>query len=127
MANRLFTQFQYTLEKKIVHLYGKVAIGAAGAPTIDAAGSKGIASIVRNSAGKYTVTLQDAYVAFMGFCPTILLASGSPAVAQMVVRSVDTQSAQQIVIEFLDETLAAKDLASGAVLYFKIELKDTSV
>lgn len=127
MANRLMQQFQWSLEKKMVHLYGKVAIGASGAPTLDAANSKGIASIVRNSAGKYTITLQDPYVQFMSFVPTIQLASGSPGVVQQVVRSVDTTVAQTVVVEFLDATLTAADIANGATLFFKVVLKDTSV
>jgi hypothetical protein len=47
MANRRFEQFQLSLEKAVVTLYGKVAIGSTGAPTISAANSKGILSIVR--------------------------------------------------------------------------------
>lgn len=62
MANRRFrSQFRFGHEAMVVDLYAKIAIGAAGAPTLNAPLSKGIASVVRNSAGSYTITLQDRY------------------------------------------------------------------
>lgn len=42
------------LELNPVKLWAVVAIGASGAPTLTR--GKGISSVVRNSAGKYTVT-----------------------------------------------------------------------
>lgn len=53
MANRRFEQFQFGLEKYKVTLYAAVTFGAAGVPTLGR--SKGIASMVRISAGLYDV------------------------------------------------------------------------
>jgi len=127
MSNRVFTQFHLSLVKQPVALWGKVAIGASGAPTLDASLSKGIASIVRNSAGLYTVTLQDGYQKFLGFVPTIELAAGSPGVFACVVRAHSVTSAKTIQFGFLDATGAAADIASGATLRFKVELDRSSV
>lgn len=54
MANRRFNQFRYSLVSKVVDIFAHVTFGASGAPTLDAANSKGVVSVTRNSAGKYT-------------------------------------------------------------------------
>jgi hypothetical protein len=54
-----------TLTRGRVTLDVKVAIGATGAPTIDGEISRGVASIVRNGAGDYTLTLKEAYHDFL--------------------------------------------------------------
>lgn len=130
MANRRFRQFQYSLENKVVNIFGKVAIGAVGAPTISAADSKGIASIARNSAGKYTITMEDYYVKFLGLQATILLSAGAPATGssvQAVVRSVSPQSAKTVVVEFVDSTGAAIELTNGATVYLHVKYNDSTV
>lgn len=54
MANRSFVLPSFQLEKQVVRLYAQVTFGASGAPTLVTANSKGILSVTRNSAGKYT-------------------------------------------------------------------------
>jgi len=127
MANRWFNQFSFSLVKAKVFLFGKVAIGASGAPTISTANSKGITSITRNSAGKYTLVLQDQYAAFLNVHASVLLASGLPAVlGYAVVSEAVASTAKTIVIQFLDAAGAAADPDSGAVLYFTIILNNSS-
>lgn len=127
MANRRFNQFRYSLENAMCDIYAKVAIGAAGAPTLDVAKSKGVASIVRDSAGLYTVTLADAYVDLFMVQATVELTAGSPASSEVVVRAYDVSSAKTVQIGFLSGAYAATDLASGAVLKLKFELKNSRV
>lgn len=62
MANRYFRQFVNTVEPQVVKLFARVTFGSSGAPTLVAASSKGIKSISRVSAGKYTITLGNAAV-----------------------------------------------------------------
>jgi hypothetical protein len=126
MANRIFTQFHLSLVKQPVMLWGKAAIGAVGAPTLDASKSKGIASIVRNSAGNYSITLSDPYVTFLGFSSTQVLAAGVPPSPFCVVRSYDL-STKVVVVEFVDYAGAAVELTSGTALHFKFELDRSSV
>ena len=66
MANRNFHRMQ-SLTREVKHLHAKVAIGASGAPTLDSNISVGIASITRDSAGVYIVTLDDKYNSLVGF------------------------------------------------------------
>jgi len=66
MANRMFNQFQGTLEKGVVQLFAEVSFGASGAPTL--VRGKGIAvnGITKSATGTYLVTFQDSYVATLG-------------------------------------------------------------
>ena len=131
MANRRFEQFQLSLEKAIVTLYGQVAIGSTGAPTLSTAKSKGILSIARTATGKYTITLSDIYQRLVGFDYTYIVASGAPgttAVASPVVRADNSASATPtIVVEFLDNTGTANEIASGVTLLIQIQLKNSVV
>lgn len=127
MANRNFNRYQ-ALTKEVKALFAQVAIGAAGAPTINAAKSLGVASIVRNSAGNYTVTLSDKYMDLLELSCSRELAAGAPAaLGGFVVRSQDVDAAKTIVVEFVDAAGAAIDPASGTTLRMKIDLKNSSV
>ncbi len=68
MANRMFNQFQGTLEKGVVQLFAEVSFGASGAATL--VRGKGIASVAKSATGTYVVTFQDSYVATLGLTAT---------------------------------------------------------
>lgn len=132
MANRSFTQFRQTLEKKVVELFGKVTFGSSGAPTLDATNSKGIKSITRVSAGKYDIVLglvggaQDVYVQFL-HAKHVFLNATAPAAPQMYVvsQSVNTPTTGKITIQFANAGVAT-DPASGEVVYLELSLKDST-
>lgn len=72
MANRMFNQFQGSLEKGVVQLYAEVAFDASGVGTITRA--KGIASISNQHGGvtgAYRLILQDSYVRMLGFTANV--------------------------------------------------------
>lgn len=123
--NRLFNQFFNSLERGKVVLFGNVAIGGTGAPTINALKSKGIASIVRNSAGNYTVTLNDKYVDMFHLGINFVNASGS-GVAYIYTVSYDVSGAKTIVFQCKDLSGAAVDPSSGTVVQMKITLKSST-
>jgi hypothetical protein len=130
MANTYGYQFRSAKEPAVWDLFGKVTIGAAGAPTLVAASSRGITSITRNSAGRYTIVLAETWNKFLGMHVTIQLAAGIPAspVFHVVSETVATAATKNIVIEF-DSAAggAATDPDSGTVLYLQITLKNSSV
>jgi hypothetical protein len=128
MANRWMNQFFHSLERKKVILWANAAIGAAGAVTMDAVKSKGIASIVKSATGTYTITLQDGYSDLFHIDAKIVLAAGAPAVLSgSIVRSFDVVSAKTIVIAFLDDAGADVNPDSGSTLLIEIKLKNTGV
>lgn len=127
MANRNFNRYQ-ALTKEVKALFAQVAIGASGAPTLSAAKSLGVASIDRNSAGNYTITLSDKYMDLLQLGISRELASGTPdALGGFVIRSQDVDAAKTIVVEFVDAAGAAIDPANGTTLRLKIDLKNSSV
>lgn len=61
MANRLFKQFQHTLEQGVVKLFGTVVLGSSGAVS-SVTGCKGFTvAKTATETGRYTVTLQDSF------------------------------------------------------------------
>lgn len=127
MANRWMQQFWLSFIKGKASLFGQVAIGATGAPTLSAANSMGITSITRNSAGNYTIVLNDTWVKFLGFHATIV-DSGAQTVATVYVVSetVATAATKNIVIQCSDFAGAAVDPRNGATLRFEIVLNNSS-
>lgn len=76
-----------------------VSIGSSGAPTIVSGTGKGIASISRSAAGKYTITLEDVYAAFCAL--------------EVTMQSVDASNPSGIdCVELVSESVAsAKTMA----------------
>lgn len=134
MANRYFTQFIASLAKTPVFLFGSVTFGASGAPTLDAVNSKGIKSIVRNSAGNYTVNLGttlavDVYPRIFNVKGIFVKASGTPAAPlfYLVSHQVSNATAPSFIIQFLAvDGVTATDPASGEVFRFGIDLTNST-
>lgn len=135
MANRQFTQFQWSLEKNPAALWAKIAIGATGAPTLDAVNSKGIRSITRTSAGLYVVTLglngananTDIYNRIFFVKHKFLLASGTPAAPLMFVKAQAVATAGTVTIQFTAVNgTSATDPASGEELWLEFALKTSN-
>lgn len=129
MANRQFTQFRLSLEKQVVELFAHVTFGSSGAPTLDTATSKGITSITRNSAGLYTIVLQDTYVKLLGVDLSQL--SGSSAQAApfhtVVSQAVSTAATRTVVIQYRAvNNSTATDPASGEQAFVRITVGNTS-
>ena len=129
MSNRLYTQFSYSLERKLVTLFGSIAIGATGAPTLNTKLSRGITSVVRNSAGNYTISLGSRYVALLFMDSIINLNSGAPSAGtnlNMVIRTDNSATATPtITIEFVNSSGSAVELANGCTLLISPQLRDS--
>jgi hypothetical protein len=126
MANRQFQQFQFTLEKFVVTLFGKATIGAAGAPTLSQVNSKGIKGIVRNSAGDYTITLQDSYYKLLDVKAVVQNASGIPASGVVGIKANAVTTAPNGTLEVVfSNGGAATDPASGDTIYFIVRLSNS--
>lgn len=131
MANRMmWTTQSLQRELKMVHL--KVAIGATGEPTINAAASNGVASISRTSAGLYRVTLTDKWTSLVGIESHLLYSSIEPVVkCQIKAETVATTKLVDVwtlaATDADTTTLAATDPTDGATLYVTLYLKNTSV
>jgi hypothetical protein len=131
MANSYFWGVQSRMrEVKMVH--GKAAIGATGAPTLDTSASLGIASIVRDNAGLYTVTLSQKFPYFLN-AHVMLLDDGISQNVGFQLISEDVDGAKEIKFRCVaatdasTTTLVATELPDGCTLYFTFLLQNTSV
>lgn len=129
MANVLrFNQFSYSTAVPY-HLYASVSIGASGAPTIVSGTGRGINSIVRNSAGKYTITLGKQYAGLITAQIQVIGASGAaPAAPISYVFSESVSSAGTLILQFLAiDGSTATDPASGERLMLDIVVQNSSL
>jgi hypothetical protein len=124
MASRSFNQFCAALEKARVEIFAKITFGAAGAPTLVTAASKGVASVTRNSTGNYTLTLSDQYYGLLGFSGSWLV-TGFPSTPNVALLSVSLSSKTLQFMTGNDEGNLANP-SSGETLYLKITLSNTS-
>lgn len=120
MASRNFNRYQ-ALEKEVKALYAEVSIGVSGAPTIVKA--LGITSIARNSAGNYTVTLNDQYVRLMNVS-VMQIGASQDLTFQLSSQAVNSSSKNFV---FLCKAAnVATDPTSGTSLYIKVEAKNST-
>lgn len=128
MANRYMQQFLFSMNHMLTLIEGSVAIGASGA--VGALTGSGVKSVVHDATGKYTIKLEDTYSRFLNIVPMIVSASNSGiASIEVCDASVQVSVADGTGIQVCcyDKTGAAADPASGAVLYFHIMLRNSSV
>ena len=139
MAARMFQQFQGTLEKGVVSLFANIPIGGTGAVgTLVASKNQGIKSVVRNSAGNYTISFGDSiqgsldkYVRLLSLNSSVVLGSVSTVSAIQVWS--DDAATGSITIQVVSPTAAGNtapvvaDPDNGAVIILHIKLKNASV
>ncbi len=122
------SQFMSSYAGQFVKLMAKVSIGASGAPTIASKSGMGISSIVRNSAGNYTINLTQAFYNLFGIQVVSISGSSAPAapLLNIVSNNVQTSSAPSVIIQLRNASGAATDPASGEVLLIEIDLNRSS-
>jgi hypothetical protein len=138
MAQRLYQQFQKTIAKEVVTLFGGFTVGAVGAVNpIGRVANQGIRSIVRNGIGNYTITFGDPnnntidrYAEFLGVTVTPIL-NGTPAFTTWVLSATDIRVSGTITIQFYGPTsssvttLVAAELNTGTQLKFSVTMRNT--
>lgn len=127
MANRRLNQFRLSYENRIVEIMAVIDIGGTGAPTINRA--KGVTSITRNSAGNYTLLLNDAFNSMLHVGVQQLKSSGALAAPICKVVSADlTSAAQTVVLQFYAiDNSTATDPDNGAQLLIHIAARNSSI
>lgn len=132
MADRMFFREHQSLEIGVTELFCKITVGAAGA--VSASSGAGITSVTKeSSAGQYTILLADAYNSLLGAEVTLLHTTDSdPATVAVAARikseAVATAAAPTVVIQgYAYDDGAVANFASGAILYVRLTLKNSSV
>lgn len=121
--NRLLQQFQGTLEKGVVMLFGKAAITNTTGVVASFSG-KGIASIARTAAGEYTITLEDKVSGLLDASFQVVAATATDLVPQIM--SYDVTGAKTVVVNLLAAAVPT-DAVVDVELLFSLTLKNTSV
>jgi hypothetical protein len=124
MASSLFFKDAGHKEVGVVTLFLRADIGATGAPTIDTAASKGIASIARDDTGDYTITLDEAYNSLLD-CNIMMLESDDTDLIFRVTAQ-DVSSAKTVSIS-ASAAATPTDPPDGSDLYVSLTLKNSSV
>jgi len=133
MANRMFNQFQGSLEKGIVTLYCNIPIGATGSVgTLDPKKNKGIVSVVRTGTGAYTITFGvsasrlDTYARTMTMEGTIL--NATPDAIGSINMTADNAATGSIsIVTQAAASGTVTDPSNGTVILLEITLKNSSV
>lgn len=130
MANRNFNRVQ-ALDKEIKHIYGEWTV-AEGSPAqvVNASRSAGIASVTLNSAGNYTIVLDDAYPALYSIDAlyefgTVVGVTGS--FVQLWAEDVADGTAKSITIQFVRmDTGVAAAVPDTVKIKFHAVLKNSN-
>lgn len=106
MANRMFEQFAYSLEKKPVTVFINWDGNSTSTPTLlhwngsslvaaPAGGTRGVKSLLRNGAGDITITFQDTYQRLLDVSYVALAKDGSttPVACNLWVKAVSPGAA----------------------------------
>lgn len=132
MANRLFKQFQHTLEQGVVKLFGQVVTSTSG--TISSSSCKGFTiAKTATEAGRYTVTLSDSYYQLLSVHVNLVGASDAAytdgkGMYMGLLRNVSVNdSTPTFDIQFNDpDTNVDAEVADSASFYIEITLKNSS-
>jgi len=132
MGQHRSVQFSGSYEKGVIHVYANIAIGASGAPTIVKSKNQGIKSVVRNSAGDYTITFGnsvtgevDKYQRLL-FVEGIVLNATASAIVQ-VIPLADNSASGTIEVVCSSATATAADPEDGSTLLLHFVLKNSTV
>lgn len=129
MANRDFKNFQ-AAEREVKRLYMKATIGGTGAPTLVAADSLGIKTIVRNGTGDYTITLgtpsgdTDKYNKLLWADGKLLDVDGEDIRVQVDTDTISSAGTMKILTI---AAASATDPSNGSTLMMVFDVKNSSV
>lgn len=131
MANKSWLPPSGSLEVNVVELFGSITVGSSGA--VSTQDGKGIGTIVKESAaGQYTIPLSEPYNKLLWAGFTLLHSTDSAQTVGTAFRinseDVDHATAPVLVLQCSDvATGADANPASGAIIYFTIKLRNSSV
>jgi hypothetical protein len=126
MANRYLYQFRGSFEPARVTISMKVSIGASGAPTLVSGQNRGVSSIVRNSAGRYTITLQDSYARLLMLSRTPMRSSPSASPETTIIADNSATLAAPTIVIQCSAAGVATDPANGETMMIQMDLKNSS-
>lgn len=104
---------------------GKVVIGAVGA--VGAVTMRGVSSIVRNSAGNYTVNLADAWYAIAGFTVGMLSTTAGGVDMQLASEDVDNATTPNVVVLCTAQATGTPTDPPAGTMFLSLDLSNSSL
>lgn len=109
-------------------ILARISFGASGAPTLVSGTGMGISSVVRTSAGKYTIAFNQASPALLIVKHIFNSGSAAPASSGLYIAADNTSSASAPGINVVFNAAGTPtDPASGEVVLLEIELNDSAL
>src|SRR5581483_10117924 len=126
MANRYMYEVIQTFEKRPVHLFANISIGATGAPTLNT-GSRGIKSVTRTGVGSYTIALEDQYQKLLDMDWGLISTTRTDAALGCLIAADNSANASPGVnITFRVAAGTLTEISNGAVLLLNLLLRNSS-
>ena len=125
MADKIFFDLQHRNQGVKVLSFSFAPQGTSQ-PTFVAADGRGVATIVRNSAGNFTITLEDAYPRLLSLQSTLAIVSATDIMLQW--GAIDVVIAKTLVIRAVVAAVET-DIAANAAnrIYVDLALRNTSI
>lgn len=128
MADRQYRPLMGSLDAGVVSLFGSITLGTSGA--VASSTGKGLTIAKTGSeTGRYTITLSDKYFQFLGASLAVELAADAAAGSDGFIpslRGVDLAN-NVLYIQLSDAAGADTEGASGFKIYFRLDLRNSSV
>lgn len=129
MANRLFKQFQMTLEAGVVKLYGTVVTSTSGVIASEACKGFTVAKTA-GEVGRYTVTLSDYFLGLLAVSVTVVGSTDAVYTSGKglphFLRNVAVSTAGKTFdVQFGGAAYADAELEDGAKFIVEITLKNS--
>ena len=126
MSDRIEHTKEGSLEQRVVDRYLEISIGATGA--VDSFSGKGTQSVTRNSAGNYTIQMEDGFNKLLSFSHSF---EGTPSatLSSAPITEIASQdsSAGTITIQTSNAVGVATDLPDTTILRMKMEFRNSTV
>jgi hypothetical protein len=142
MANRQYRTLWGTLTVFPVTLFAKLTNLTSGVPASTTAPGQGVNQVARGAAGRYAITLQDLYSAFLGIDAVIAVAGtgaygASDAQNAFIVRDANatatatvngvSKTVSQPTLQFLNGSGADLDVKNAADIYLQVTMQNSNV
>lgn len=119
MANRSFYR-QQSIEREVKTIFAEISFGASGAPTLEE--GLGIASVTRNDAGDFTITLDDAWSKLMAVSP--IFENTTEEDIRVQIDDFDLSASSKTINLYTLTDATATDPADGTKLYIAFHLRN---
>ncbi|MHC5062027.1 MAG: hypothetical protein ACYTFK_13195 [Planctomycetota bacterium] len=120
----LYQMDRKSVQTGLTDITGKVTIGATGAVT--AFDMPGVATLVRTSTGKYTLTLKSEYAEFVKLDVTFIKTTHAGIFSHQVNAETVAATTKTVILDCFNASGTLTDPASGTLMYLHLVVRTTT-